>query len=177
MKWSQLGNCRWNWKQPGHKQSDRSGSCHFYKRIYPASLYSLYRTELVEWAWWPPVERWNQSLHCAPKFRRHSHHQQGHHDRLAVNTIMKKPIIYLSIIAALVAGYAFAQDFGQPMHREFFRNVKLNANRTDQLNAIWDAIDSKKPNTTLIRIMLTRDGTNDVTIGVMETVRVKIVED
>ena len=96
---------------------------------------------------------------------------------MAVNTIMKKPIIYLSILAALVAGYTFAQDFGQPMHREMFRNVKLNANRTDQLNAIWDAIDSKKLNTTLIRIMLTRDGTNDVTIGVMETVRVKIVED
>ncbi len=90
---------------------------------------------------------------------------------------MKKPIIYLSIIAALVAGYTFGQDFGQPMHREMFRNVKLNGNRTDQLNAIWDTIDSKKLNTTLIRIMLTRDGTNDVTIGVIENVRVKIVED
>ena len=90
---------------------------------------------------------------------------------------MKKTIIYLSIIAALVAGYTFAQEFGQPMHREFFRNVKLNAARTETLNTIWDAIDAKKPNTTLIRVMLTRDGTNDVTIGVMESVRVKLVED
>jgi len=90
---------------------------------------------------------------------------------------MKKTIIYLSIIAAIAAGYTFAQDFGQPMHREFFRNAKLNAARTETLNTIWDAIDAKKSNTTLIRIMLTRDGTNDVTIGVMENVRVKIVED
>ncbi len=90
---------------------------------------------------------------------------------------MKKTIIYLSIIAALVAGYTFAQEFGQPMHREMFRNAKLNAARTETLNTIWDAIDAKKQNTTLIRIMLTRDGTNDVTIGVMENVRVKIVED
>ncbi len=90
---------------------------------------------------------------------------------------MKKAIVYLSILAVLVAGYAFAQDFGQSMQREFSRNVKLNANRTDQLNAIWDAIDSKKPNTTLIRVMLTRDGTNDVTINVHEFIRVKIVED
>ncbi len=90
---------------------------------------------------------------------------------------MKKTILTLTLLAALVAGYAFAQDFGQPMLREMFRNAKLNANRTDQLNAIWDAIDAKKPNTTLIRVMLTRDGTNDVTIGVMENVRVKIVED
>lgn len=90
---------------------------------------------------------------------------------------MKKTIISLSIIAALVAGYAFAQEFGQPMHREFFRNVKLNAARTDQLNALWDAIDAKKPNTTLIRVMLTRDGTNDVTISIMENIRVKLVED
>ena len=90
---------------------------------------------------------------------------------------MKKTIIYLSIIAAIAAGYTFAQDFGQPMHREFFRNTKLNAARTETLNTIWDAIDAKKSNTTLIRIMLTRDGTNDVTIGVMENVRVKIVED
>ena len=90
---------------------------------------------------------------------------------------MKKTIIYLSVIAALVAGYTFAQEFGQPMHREFFRNTKLNAARTDQLNALWEIIDSKKPNTTLLRVMLTRDGTNDVTIGVMESVRVKLVED
>lgn len=90
---------------------------------------------------------------------------------------MKKTIIYLSGIAALVAGYTFAQEFGQPMHREFFRNVKLNAARIETLNTIWDAIDAKKPNTTLIRVLLTRDGTNDVTIGVMENVRVKIVED
>ena len=90
---------------------------------------------------------------------------------------MKKTIIYLSIIAAIAAGYTFAQEFGQPMHREFFRNTKLNAARTETLNTIWDAIDAKKSNTTLIRIMLTRDGTNDVTIGVMENVRVKIVED
>ena len=90
---------------------------------------------------------------------------------------MKKIIIYLSVIAALVAGYAFAQDFGQSMHREFSRNVKLNAARTDQLNALWDAIDAKKPNTTLIRVMLTRDGTNDVTINIMENIRVKLVED
>lgn len=90
---------------------------------------------------------------------------------------MKKTIIYLSVIAALVAGYTFAQEFGQSIQREFFRNVKLNANRTDQLNAIWDAIDAKKPSTTLIHVLLTRAGTNDVTIGVMESVRVKIVED
>ena len=90
---------------------------------------------------------------------------------------MKKTIIYLSIVAALVAGYTFAQEFGQPMHREFFRNVKLNAARTETLNTIWDAIDAKKPNTTLIRVMLTREGTNDVIIGVMENVRVKLVED
>ena len=90
---------------------------------------------------------------------------------------MKKTIIYLSIIAALVAGYTFAQEFGQPMHREFFRNAKLNAARTETLNTIWDAIDAKKPNTTLIRVMLTREGTNDVIIGVMENVRVKLVED
>ena len=96
---------------------------------------------------------------------------------MAVNIIMKKTIIYLSVIAALVAGYTFAQEFGQPMQREFFRNTKLNDARTDQLNAIWDAIDAKKPNTTLIRVMLTRNGTNDVTIGVMESVRVKLVED
>ncbi len=31
--------------------------------------------------------------------------------------------------------------------------------------------------TTLIRIMLTRDGTNDVTITVSEAIRVKLVED
>ena len=90
---------------------------------------------------------------------------------------MKKTIISLSIIAALVAGYTFAQEFGQPMHREFFRNAKLNAARTETLNTIWDAIDAKKPNTTLIRVMLTREGTNDVIIGVMENVRVKLVED
>jgi len=90
---------------------------------------------------------------------------------------MKKTIIYLSIIAAIAAGYTFAQDFGQPMQREMFRNTKLNEARTETLNTIWDAIDAKKSNTTLIRIMLTRDGTNDVTIGVMENVRVKIVED
>jgi len=90
---------------------------------------------------------------------------------------MKKTIIYLSIIAALVAGYTVAQDIGQPMQREFSRNVKLNAARTDQLNALWEIIDAKKPNTTLIRIMLTRDGTNDVTINVHEFIRVKIVED
>ena len=90
---------------------------------------------------------------------------------------MKKTIISLSIIAALVAGYTFAQEFGQPMHREFFRNAKLNAARTDQLNALWDAIDAKKPNTILIRVMLTRDGTNDVTINVHESIRVKMVED
>ena len=96
---------------------------------------------------------------------------------MAVNIIMKKTILTLTLLAALVAGYAFAQDFGQSMQREFFRNVKLNAARTDQLNALWEIIDSKKPNTTLIRVMLTRDGTNDVTIGVMESVRVKLVED
>ena len=90
---------------------------------------------------------------------------------------MKKTIIYLSIIAALVAGYTFAQEFGQPMHREFFRNAKLNAARTETLNTIWDAIDAKKPNTTLIRVMLTREGTNDVTITVSEAIRVKMVED
>ena len=90
---------------------------------------------------------------------------------------MKKAIVYLSILAVLVAGYAFAQDFGQSMQREFSRNVKLNAARTDQLNALWEIIDAKKPNTTLIRIMLTRDGTNDVTINVHEFIRVKIVED
>jgi len=90
---------------------------------------------------------------------------------------MKKTIIYLSIIAALVAGYTVAQDIGQPMQREFSRNVKLNAARTDQLNALWEIIDAKKPNTTLIRVMLTRDGTNDVTINVHEFIRVKIVED
>ena len=96
---------------------------------------------------------------------------------MAVNTIMKKTILTLTLLAALVAGYTFAQEFGQPMQREFFRNTKLNAARTDQLNALWEIIDSKKPNTTLIRVMLTRDGTNDVTIGVMESVRVKLVED
>ena len=90
---------------------------------------------------------------------------------------MKKTIISLSIIAALVAGYTFAQEFGQPMHREFFRNAKLNAARTETLNTIWDAIDAKKPNTTLIRVMLTREGTNDVTITVSEAIRVKMVED
>ena len=90
---------------------------------------------------------------------------------------MKKTILTLTLLAALVAGYVFAQDFGQSMHREFFRNAKLNAARTDQLNALWEIIDSKKPNTTLLRVMLTREGTNDVTIGVMESVRVKLVED
>ena len=90
---------------------------------------------------------------------------------------MKKTILTLTLLAALVAGYVFAQDFGQSMHREFSRNVKLNAARTDQLNALWEIIDSKKPNTTLLRVMLTREGTNDVTIGVMESVRVKLVED
>jgi hypothetical protein len=90
---------------------------------------------------------------------------------------MKKAIVYLSILAVLVAGYAFAQDFGQSMQREFSRNVKLNAARTDQLNALWEIVDSKKLNTTLIRVMLTRDGTNDVTINVHEFIRVKIVED
>ena len=90
---------------------------------------------------------------------------------------MKKTIISLSIIAALVAGYTFAQEFGQPMHREFFRNAKLNAARTDQLNALWEIIDAKKPNITLLRVMLTRDGTNDVTITVSEAIRVKMVED
>jgi len=90
---------------------------------------------------------------------------------------MKKIILPITLLAALVAGYTFAQEFGQPMHREFFRNTKLNAARTDQLNALWEIIDSKKPNTTLIRVMLTRDGTNDVIIGVMENVRVKLVED
>lgn len=96
---------------------------------------------------------------------------------MAVNTIMKKTIIYLSIIAALVASYTFAQEFGQSMQREFSRNAKLNPARTDQLNALWEIIDAKKPNTTLIRVMLTRDGTNDVTINVHEFIRVKLVED
>lgn len=90
---------------------------------------------------------------------------------------MKKTILTLTLLAALVAGYAFAQDFGQSMHREFFRNAKLNAARTDQLNALWEIIDAKKPNTILIRVMLTRDGTNDVTINVHESIRVKMVED
>ena len=90
---------------------------------------------------------------------------------------MKKTTLTITVLAALVAGYTFAQEFGQPMHREFFRNVKLNAARTDQLNALWEIIDAKKPNTTLLRVMLTRDGTNDVTINVHEFIRVKIVED
>lgn len=90
---------------------------------------------------------------------------------------MKKIILPITLLAALVAGYTFAQEFGQPMHREFFRNTKLNAARTDQLNALWEIIDSKKPNTTLIRVMLTRDGTNDVMINVHEFIRVKLVED
>ena len=90
---------------------------------------------------------------------------------------MKKTILTLTLLAALVAGYVFAQDFGQSMHREFFRNTKLNAARTDQLNALWEIIDAKKPNTTLLRVMLTRDGTNDVTITVSEAIRVKMVED
>lgn len=96
---------------------------------------------------------------------------------LNTNKLMKKTILTLTLIAALVASYVFAQDFGQSMQREFSRNVKLNAARTDQLNALWEIIDAKKPNTTLIRIMLTRDGTNDVTIGVHEFIRVKLVED
>ena len=90
---------------------------------------------------------------------------------------MKKTILTLTLLAALVAGYVFAQDFGQSTQREFSRNVKLNAARTDQLNALWEIIDAKKPNTTLIRVMLTRDGTNDVTINVHEFIRVKLVED
>ena len=90
---------------------------------------------------------------------------------------MKKTILTLTLLAALVAGYVFTQDFGQSMHREFFRNTKLNAARTDQLNALWEIIDAKKPNTTLLRVMLTRDGTNDVTITVSEAIRVKMVED
>ena len=90
---------------------------------------------------------------------------------------MKKTILTLTLLAALIAGYTFAQEFGQPMHREFFRNAKLNAARTDQLNALWEIIDAKKPNTTLLRVMLTRDGTNDVTINVHEFIRVKLVED
>ena len=90
---------------------------------------------------------------------------------------MKKTILTLTLLAALVAGYVFAQDIGQSTHREFFRNAKLNAARTDQLNALWEIIDAKKPNTILIRVMLTRDGTNDVTINVHESIRVKMVED
>ena len=90
---------------------------------------------------------------------------------------MKKTILTFTLLAALVAGYVFAQDIGQSTRREFFRNAKLNAARTDQLNALWEIIDAKKPNTTLLRVMLTRDGTNDVTINVHEFIRVKIVED
>ena len=90
---------------------------------------------------------------------------------------MKKTILSLTVLAALVAGYAFAQDIGQSIQREFFRNVKLNAARTDQLNALWEIIDAKKPNTTLLRVMLTRDGTNDVSINANEFIRVKLVED
>ena len=90
---------------------------------------------------------------------------------------MKKTIHTLTIHAAHVAGYVFAQDFGQSTQREFSRNVKLNAARTDQLNALWEIIDAKKPNTILLRVMLTRDGTNDVTINVHEFIRVKLVED
>ena len=90
---------------------------------------------------------------------------------------MKKTILTLTLLAALVAGYVFAQDIGQSTQREFFRNAKLNAARTDQLNALWEIIDAKKPNTTLLRVMLTRDGTNDVTINVHESIRVKMVED
>ena len=104
---------------------------------------------------------------------------------MAVNTIMKNKIIIISAALIIaVAGVIYAQEFGRPnsdigqsMHREFFRNVKLNAARTETLNTIWDAIDAKKPNTTLNRVMLTRDGTNDVTINVHESIRVKMVED
>lgn len=89
----------------------------------------------------------------------------------------RKFIIYTAALLAAVASAIFAQDFGQSTQREFSRNVKLNAARTDQLNALWEIIDAKKPNTTLIRVMLTRDGTNDVTISVHEFIRVKLVED
>ena len=95
-----------------------------------------------------------------------------------------KIIIFAAALIIAVAGVIYAQEFGRPnsdigqsIQRDFVRTIKLNAARTDQLNALWEIIDSKKPNTTLLRVMLTRDGTNDVTIGVMESVRVKLVED
>ena len=95
-----------------------------------------------------------------------------------------KIIIFTAALIVAVAGVIYAQEFGRPnseigqsIQRDFVRTIKLNAARTDQLNALWEIIDAKKPNTTLIRVMLTRDGTNDVIIGVMENVRVKIVED
>lgn len=89
----------------------------------------------------------------------------------------RKNIIYTVALFAAVAGAICAQEFGQSHQQEFIRNVKLNAARTDQVNALWEIIDSKKPNSTLIRVTLTRSGTNDVNITVQESLRVKIVED
>ena len=104
---------------------------------------------------------------------------------MAVNTIMKnKIIIFTAALIIAVAGVIYAQEFGRPnsdigqsIQRDFVRTIKLNAARTDQLNAIWEIIDAKKPNITLLRVMLTRDGTNDVTVTVSEAIRVKLVED
>lgn len=89
---------------------------------------------------------------------------------------MKKTIITLALLAALVAGYTFAQSVGDVSVRGFFRRANLNAARTDQINAIWEIIDAKKTNTTLVRLSITRTGTNDCVIVAEELVQVKLVE-
>ena len=85
--------------------------------------------------------------------------------------------LYLVALALAFAGALLAQDIGSSSRREFWRAVKLTAPRTDQLNTIWEILDAKKTNTTLLRVILTRDGTNDVIVTVNESVRVKLVED
>lgn len=95
-----------------------------------------------------------------------------------------KIIIFTAALIVVVAGVIYAQEFGranseigQANLRDFVRTIKLNAARTDQMNAIWEIIDAKKPSTTLNRIIITRNGTNDVEINASESIRVKLVED
>lgn len=86
---------------------------------------------------------------------------------------MKKTILALSLI---LAGYVFAQSVGDVAVRGFFRNVNLNANRRNIVNDLWETIDARKTNTTLIRLSITRSGTNDCVVVAEELVQVKLIE-
>lgn len=82
----------------------------------------------------------------------------------------------LTICGLIIATAIIAQDaLNQAATRQFERSITPNAVRNSQLVAIWDAIDLAKTNTTLLRLVITRSGTN-TTIAAVESVQVKLIE-